>query len=164
MGTGEPVDGDAIYNGAYDNASGVAILLEVARVMAAMPTRPRRSVLFLAVTGEEKGLLGSDYFAHHPAVPLSSIVANINLDMVMMLHPLHDVIAFGAEHSTLGTTVEQVVRHLELELTPDPMPEEVIFVRSDHYSFVRKGIPAVFLVSGFRTGDDRVSRADPLPF
>jgi hypothetical protein len=153
LGTSEPVDGDSIYNGAYDNASGVAILLEVARALSRLPVAPRRSVLFLAVTGEEEGLQGSDFFAQHPTVPVDRIVANVNLDMVMMLQPLRDVIAFGAEHSTLGRVVEEAARRLGVAVSPDPIPEEVRFVRSDHYSFVRQGIPAIFLTSGFQTGE-----------
>ena len=91
VGVGEPVDGDAIYNGAYDNASGVAILLEVANAFTRLPVPPRRSVLFLAVTGEEEGLNGSSFFAHYPTVPIDRIVANVNLDMIQMLFPLRDV-------------------------------------------------------------------------
>jgi hypothetical protein len=157
LGVGEPVAGDAIYNGAYDNASGIAILLEVADALARLPVAPRRSVLFLAVTGEEQGLHGSDYFARHPTVPVERIVANINLDMVLMLHPLRDVIAFGAEHSNLGTVVEQAARRLGLAVTPDPVPEQAVFVRSDHYSFVKQGIPAIYLATGLETGDAAVS-------
>jgi hypothetical protein len=153
LGVGEPDEGDAIYNGALDNASGTAVLLEVARAFASLPQRPRRSVLFLAVTAEEKGLLGSDYFVHHPTVPAESLVANLNLDTAMMLHPLHDVVAFGAEHSSLATVVEQAARHLDLEVSPDPMPGQVLFIRSDQYSFVQRGVPAVFLVDGLKTGD-----------
>ena len=156
VGVGEPVDGDAIYNGAYDNASGVAILLEVANAFARLPVAPRRSVLFLAVTGEEEGLNGSAFFAHHPTVPLDRIVANINLDMIPMLYPLRDVIAFGAEHSSLDLPVKEAARRLGIEVSPDPFPEQVLFIRSDHYSFVRQGVPAIFLTRGFQTGDPAV--------
>jgi hypothetical protein len=151
LGLNDPVEGDSIYNGAYDNASGIAILLEVAKAMSRLPAAPRRSVLFLAVTGEEEGLQGSDFFAQHPTVPIDRIVANVNLDMVMMLHPLRDVIAFGAEHSSLGRAVEEAAGRLGIAMSPDPIPEEVRFARSDHYSFVRQGIPAIFLTSGFKT-------------
>lgn len=153
MGIGEPVNGDAIYNGALDNASGTAVLLEVARAFAELPQPPRRSVLFLGVTAEEMGLLGSDYFVHHSTVPRESLVANVNLDGALMLHPLRDVIAFGAEHSNLAEAVEQAADRLGLKLSPDPMPDEVLFVRSDQYSFVRKGVPGVFMVEGWNTGD-----------
>jgi len=153
LGIGDAVDGDAIYNGAYDNASGVASLLAVARAFAALPRAPRRSLVFLAVTGEEKGLLGSDYFAANPTVPSAAIVANVNLDMALMLHPLNDVIAFGSEHSTLAEAVQRATARLDLAVSEDPIPEEVFFIRSDQYSFVRHGIPALFVASGRRSGD-----------
>ncbi len=142
---------DGIHNGAYDNASGVAMMLEVAESLAADP--PRRSVLFLALTGEEKGLLGSDYFTEHPSVAIDELVANINLDMVLMLHPLNDVVAFGAEHSSLERSVASAVKELGIRVSPDPLPELVLFIRSDQYPFVKKGIPSVFLFSGFDAGE-----------
>jgi hypothetical protein len=148
LGTGSPAAGDSIYNGAYDNASGIAVMLEVARAFAEMDTPPRRSLLFLAVTGEEHGLEGSRHFTENPTVPLESIAANVNLDMFLMQHPLVDVIAFGSEHSTLARVVEKAVGELGVALSPDPMPEEVLFIRSDQYPFVQKGIPAIFLVGG----------------
>ncbi|HNP35450.1 MAG TPA: M28 family metallopeptidase [Woeseiaceae bacterium] len=151
LGRGEAVDGDDIYNGAYDNAIGVSLLLESARIMAASP--PKRSVIFIAVTGEEKGLLGSDYFAHYPTVPIESIVANVNLDMTLFLFPVADVIAFGAEHSSLEPIVQEALAAEGFELTPDPMPQEVVFIRSDQYSFVRQGVPATFLVTGYKSTD-----------
>jgi hypothetical protein len=157
LGRGVEVDGDDIYNGAYDNAIGVSLLLESARVMAANP--PRRSVIFIAVTGEEKGLLGSDYFAHFPTVPIDSIVANVNLDMALFLFPVADVIAFGAEHSTLEAVVERALTAEGFEMTPDPMPQEVIFIRSDQYSFVRRGVPATFLVTGYKSTDPAIDGA-----
>lgn len=151
LGVGEPDQGDAIYNGAYDNASGVAALIEVARAVAAREERPRRPVLFLAVTGEERGLLGSDYYAQHPTVP--GFAADLNLDTVLMLYPFRDLVAFGAEHSSLGEDVARAAQAVGLELSPDPVPEQVIFVRSDHYSFVRRGVPAIFLMPGFKSAD-----------
>lgn len=153
-GVGAPVDGDAIYNGAYDNAMGSSLLIETARVFAASPAR--RSVLFIAVTAEERGLLGSDYFAHYPTVPTESMVANVNLDMPLFLYPVADIIAFGSEHSSLEATVEAAISAEGFELTPDPMPEENIFRRSDQYSFVRKGVPATFLVPGYTSLDPDV--------
>lgn len=160
LGVGLPVEGDAIYNGATDNASGTAVLLETARAFARLRQPPRRSVLFLAVTAEEKGLLGSDYFVHYPTVPAAGLVANVNLDGALMLHPLHDVVAFGAEHSSLAAVAEQAAHQLGLELSADPMPEQVLFVRSDQYSFVQRGVPAVFIVEGFKSGDpEREGRA-----
>jgi Zn-dependent M28 family amino/carboxypeptidase len=156
VGVGAPRDGDGIYNGAYDNASGTAILLEIAAAFAALPEPPRRSVLFLAVTGEEKGLLGSDYFARFPTVPREGLIANVNLDMVMMLYPLLDVVAYGAEHSTIEEPIARAASRLDLRLSPDPTPEEVLFIRSDQYSFVRQGVPSVFIVSGFETADPEI--------
>ncbi|HXC47535.1 MAG TPA: M28 family metallopeptidase [Candidatus Sulfotelmatobacter sp.] len=156
LGVGEPVKGDSIYNGALDNASGCAILLEVARAFSKMNPRPKRSILFVAVTGEEAGLLGSDYFAHYPTVSKDAIVANVNMDEDQMLWPLLDIIPFGTEHSTLGGVVKRAAERLHLSISPDPMPEEVIFIRSDQYSFVRQGVPAVFLVAGFKSNDPKI--------
>jgi len=151
LGIGEPIRGDVIYNGALDNASGVSGMLEIARAFSEMPTPPRRSILFLAVTGEEAGLLGSDYFAHVPTVPISKIVADINMDGIALLYDFRDVVGLGAEHSSLSRELADVAQHMNLEVSPDPMPEEVYFVRSDQYSFVRQGVPAVFLSEGFKT-------------
>jgi Zn-dependent M28 family amino/carboxypeptidase len=160
LGIGEPVNGDSIYNGALDNASGSAALLEVARAFARLPKPPRRSVLFLAVTAEEKGLLGSDYFAEYPTVPSERIVANLNLDVLAMLYPLRQVVPMGAEHSTLEATVKRAASQMGIELGPDPFPEEVFFVRSDQYSFVRRGVPSLFLFWGFKSdsGVDAAAR------
>lgn len=160
LGVGEPVEGDSIYNGALDNASGSAALLEVARAFAGLAKPPRRSVLFLAVTAEEKGLLGSDYFAAHPTVPLERIVANVNQDGLAILYPLRQMVPMGAEHSTLGTTVERAASQIGIELAPDPFPEEVFFVRSDQYSFVRRGVPSLFLFMGLQSdpGVDAAAR------
>lgn len=146
-----------VNNGALDNAAGVAVMLETARMYAeqvAAGNPPRRSILFAAVTAEEKGLLGADYFAHNPTVPLSSIVANVNLDMPVLLYPFADVIAFGADHSSLGEVVARAAGKYGIALSPDPMPEQAIFTRSDHYTLVRQGIPAVFLMTGFTSQDE----------
>lgn len=148
-------DGETIvYNGVYDNAVGVALMLETARAFAALP--PRRSILFVAVTAEERGLLGSDFFINNPVVPPGSIVANINLDMPLFLYPVADLVAFGSENSTLQYVAEASAKAEGFFFSPDPMPEENLFVRSDQYSFVRKGIPAVFLVPGFTSLDGDV--------
>jgi hypothetical protein len=143
---------DAIYNGALDNAAGVATMLEAARLFAAQPVRPKRSVLFIANTGEEKGLLGADYYANHPTVPSTSIVGLVDLDMPLLLYPFTDVTAFGADHSTIGATVANAGRSMGISVAPDPMPQEAIFTRSDHYKFVRKGVPAVLLMTGHANG------------
>jgi Zn-dependent M28 family amino/carboxypeptidase len=112
--------------------------------------------VFVALTAEEKGLLGSDYFVHHPTIPIESIVANVNADGALMLHPLHDFVAFGADHSTISDAVSRAAADLGLDVTPDFWPEQVIFIRSDQYSFVRRGIPAVYPFVGNETGNDRV--------
>ncbi|MDA1064164.1 MAG: M28 family metallopeptidase [Proteobacteria bacterium] len=157
VGRGVEVDGDDLYNGMYDNALGTAIMIESARALAAAP--PRRSILFIALTGEEKGLLGSDYFAHYPTVPSDSIVANVNIDMPLFLFPLADIIAFGAENSSLGPVAAAAASAEGLVLTPDPVPIENIFVRSDQYSFVKKGIPAIYLDPGPTSTDDSIDGA-----
>lgn len=150
IGVSKDLSGDDnINNGAMDNAAGVSVMLETARMFVESGERPKRSIMFLAVTAEERGLLGADYFAHNPTVPMSSIVANVNLDMPVLLYDFADVIAFGANHSTLGETVAEAAGEYGIELSPDPMPEQAIFTRSDHYTLVKKGVPAVFLMTGF---------------
>ena len=156
VGTGEPENGDGIHNGAYDNASGIAVLIEVARAFRSLPAPPKRSIVLLAVTGEEKGLLGADYFANHPSVD-GEIVAAFSIDMFLMLYPLHDVVAFGADSSSLGESMRAAASRLGVKLSPDFAPEEVLFVRTDHYPFVKKGIPALFLVHGLESGDPQVN-------
>jgi Peptidase family M28/PA domain len=153
LGIGEPKNGDTIYNGALDNASGSATILEVAQAFARMNPRPRRSILFVSVTGEEAGELGSEYFAHYPTVPKHSIVADINIDQVFMLYPLADVIAFGAEHTSLESVIQRAAKKMGIVESPDPMPEQVVFIRSDQYSFVKQGIPAVMPSPGFKSPD-----------
>jgi hypothetical protein len=145
---------DRIYNGAIDNAGGIATMLEVARAFAESPRRPRRSVMFIALTAEEKGLIGSEYFARNPTVPIGSIAAAVNLDMPMLTYDFTDVIAFGAEHSSVGRAVDDAARSMGIAVSPDPMPEEHVFVRSDHYSFVREGVPAVMLATGYANGGE----------
>ncbi len=157
VGTGVPINGDTIYNGMYDNAMGSSLLIETARAFAAMPEPPRRSIMFIALTAEERGLVGSDYYAHYPTVPSDSLVANVNLDMPLLLFPLADVIAFGAEHSSLEQVIGSVVAKEDFALAPDPVPEEVLFIRSDQYSFVKKGVPSVFLVPGFNSSNPEIN-------
>lgn len=151
---GEPADKDRINNGALDNAAGSATTLEVARVLSDDKVKPRRSVLFVVSTGEERGLLGAGYFAHNPPVPIESLVGNVDLDMPLLLYPFTDVVAFGADHSTLGRQVAAAVAPMNVKLSPDPMPQETIFVRSDHYQFVKQGVPAVFFATGFANGGE----------
>lgn len=149
--------GDQIYNGAMDNASGVATMLEVARAMAESGTRPKRSILFAAVTAEEDGLLGSEYLAKHPVVAArgGKVVGVVNLDMPVLLYDFSDVIAFGANHSSLGAAVAKAGAQMNVALSPDPLPQEGLFTRSDHYRFVREGVPSVFLMTGFGNGGDK---------
>ena len=148
LGIVKEKSGDNIYNGAMDNASGVATLLETARLFSQMSVKPKRSIIFIAVTGEEKGLLGSDFFASNPTVPLKDIVANVNLDMPLLTYDFNNVVAFGAEHSSLKQTTSTAMHKMNLELIADPWPEQGLFTRSDHYMFVRQGVPSIFLVTG----------------
>jgi len=141
---------DRINNGALDNAGGVAAMLEAARMLAVAP--PRRSVLVVALSAEELGLLGSDYLARFPVRP--GMVANVNLDMPILTYQFTDVVAFGAEHSTLGPLVAAAAEAEGVRLSPDPMPEQNVFTRSDHYSFVQAGIPAVMLATGYANGGE----------
>ncbi|MDJ0906328.1 MAG: M28 family metallopeptidase [Woeseiaceae bacterium] len=153
-GIGAPVDGDSIYNGMYDNAMGTSLLIETARAVVNSPAQ--RSMIFIALTAEERGLLGSDYFAHYPTVPSDAIIANVNLDMPLFLYPVADIIAFGAQHSSLEDTVGAAIVAEGFTLTPDPMPEENLFRRSDQYSFVRRGVPSVYLKPGFTSTDPSI--------
>ncbi|HTS80413.1 MAG TPA: M20/M25/M40 family metallo-hydrolase [Myxococcaceae bacterium] len=148
MGIGQPVDGDSIYNGASDDAAGVASILETARAFTRLGNPPRRGVLFLFVTSEERGLLGSEWFARHPTVPLGDIVADIDVDGAYPVHPLKDVVALGVDESSLAADAARAAGALGLQLSPDPEPEEGYFVRSDNFNFVRKGIPAAQTFNG----------------
>jgi quercetin dioxygenase-like cupin family protein len=139
---------DRVMNGAMDNATGVATMLEVARVISASGKRPRRSILFFANTAEEKGLLGADYFARHPTLPIERIVGVVNLDMPLLTYDFSDVVAFGGEHSTLGAQAKLAAEANGVTLAPDPMPEQGLFTRSDHYALVKQGVPAVFFATG----------------
>ena len=157
LGIGPAVNGDAIYHGALDNASGCAILLELARAYSQLSPRPKRSMLFVSVNGEEAGLLGSDYFAHYPTVTKTAIVADVNMDLVDFLWPLQDIVAMGAEHSSLNSAAERAAARLHLSLSPDPAPEQVFFIRSDQYSFVKQGIPAIYPSPGVKSDDAKTN-------
>ncbi|MGQ8364165.1 M28 family metallopeptidase [Glaciecola sp. 1036] len=150
IGISKSVEKDRINNGAMDNATGTSVLMETARMFSTLAEAPKRSILFLAVTGEEKGLLGADYYAQNPSVE-GEMVANVNLDMPLLTYESADVIAFGAAHSTMGKSVENAVANAGISLSPDPWPELNLFTRSDHYAFVKQGIPAVFLVTGIES-------------
>jgi hypothetical protein len=143
LGIGAPVNGDAIFNGAMDNAAGVATLLDIAAHLKETNAKTRRSILFVAVTGEEKGLLGSQYFAAHPTVPAGSMVADINIDEFLPLFPLKILTVYGLEESTLGDDIRAVAKQRGVSVVPDPEPARNLFIRSDQYNFVRHGIPAL---------------------
>lgn len=149
---------DVINNGAMDNAAGVAVLIEAANMFRRSRAGPRRTIAFAAVTAEEKGLIGADYLARHSAFKGKRVVANVNLDMPILLYPFTDVVAFGAERSSIGPIVNQAAASMGVKLSPDPVPEENIFVRSDHYSFVKQGVPSVFLIVGFENGGGDIFR------
>jgi Zn-dependent M28 family amino/carboxypeptidase len=148
LGISEPVNGDSINNGALDNASGIGVMIEIAKAFASEKP-PRRSIIFLATTGEEKGLRGADYFANNPTVPIDQLVANINIDEVLMLTAVRDIVPLGIEASDLGVMARKVARDMKLDISPDPYPEEVIFIRSDQYPFVRRGVPAIYVSLGY---------------
>jgi hypothetical protein len=152
LGIGRPVNGDAIYNGAMDDASGVASILEIARILKESNVKPRRSLIFLAVTGEEKGELGSRYFAARPTVPASQIVADINLDMFMPLHALKVIEVQGLGESTLGATIREAAAASGVTVQADKEPEQNRFIRSDQYSFIRNGVPALAFKFGYEFG------------
>jgi hypothetical protein len=148
LGVGAPINGHSIYNGAMDDASGVATVLDIAHRLMRGP-KPRRSVLFLVVTAEEKGLLGSHYFAVHPSVPKGSIVADLNFDMPLPLWPLTSVLAPGEDESTLGADARAVAAAQGLAMAKDPLPDRNVFIRTDQFSFVREGVPALAFKFGF---------------
>ena len=157
LGVGLPVNGDRIYHGAMDNASGVASLLEIARRIRDTGAPPKRSVLFLALTGEEKGLLGSQYFATHPTVA-GPIVANINLDQFLPLFPLKYLEVEGLGESSLGVDIRDVAGEWAVETDPEYEPDRVLFIRSDQYSFIKVGVPALACSFGYRPGSDEEKR------
>lgn len=154
VGIGKPINGDSIYNGAMDNASGVAAQLDVAAILKESGTRLRRSVLFVAVTGEEKGLLGSRFFANAPTVDAKKIVADINTDMFLPLFPLKKLTIYGLDESDLGADASAVAQALGISPQADLEPKRNIFIRSDQYSFIRRGIPSLALKVGFDKGSE----------
>ncbi len=152
VGIGRAVGGDSIYNGAMDDASGVASMIEIARMLKASGATTKRSVMFVAVAAEEKGLLGSRYFAAHPTVPFAKIVANINLDMFLPLYPLKVIEVQGLAESSLGDSVRAAAKSLGVEVQTDREPAQNRFIRSDQYSFIRRGIPALAFKFGYEFG------------
>jgi hypothetical protein len=159
LGVGGAINGDRIYNGAMDNASGIATLIETATAMAKQARRPKRSVLFVAVTAEEKGLLGSRYFATNPTVSADAIAANINMDMFLPLYPFKILTVFGLDESDLGATARAVASSAGIAVQADPEPARNRFIRSDQYSFIRQGIPALALKVGYEPGSPQAAIA-----
>lgn len=166
VGIGQPVGGDSIYNGADDNASGTAAVLALAEAFARAKAPPRRSIIFLTVSGEEEGLWGSAYFASHTPVPIDSIIADLNIDMIGR-NWRDTIVTIGREHSDLGPTVARVAAaHPELRMATiaDPWPNENFYFRSDHYNFARRGVPALFFFSGthadYHGPDDEIDKID----
>ena len=152
LGVGEPIQGDRIYNGAMDDASGVATLLDIARSLHESKTKLSRSVLFLVVTGEEKGLLGSRFFAVHPTVNAKRIVADLNVDMFLPLYPMKRLNVYGLMESDLGERIREVASKLHIVVQEDPEPQRNSFIRSDQYSFIRNGVPALAFKDGYEKG------------
>lgn len=151
-GLGQPIDGDRIYNGAMDNASGVAALIEVARSLKASATPLRRSVLVVAVSGEEKGLLGSRYFVAHPPVDRRTMIADINADMFLPIYPFKVATVYGLGESTLADAVRQTAASMHIDVQDDPAPQRSVFTRSDQYNWIRRGVPALMVAIGNRKG------------
>jgi len=151
LGLGTPINGDPVYHGAIDNASGVASILEIARAIHDAGAAPRRSILFLAVTGEEKFLLGSEYFATHPTVA-GPLVANLNIDGVWSMFPLRALEVLGVEESTLGDDLRAIAGEAGVEIHTAYEPDRVLFIRSDQYNFIKQGVPALFPQIGFARG------------
>lgn len=151
LGVGEPDKrGDRIYNGAVDNASGVASILAIAEALTKLPEseKPRRSILFLFPTAEEQGLLGAEWYSKHPLVPLKKTAADINLDSMNVLGPTSDFVPLGAERSSLKTVAEEIAKERGMTVTPDPRPEQGSFYRSDHFPFAKVGVPSISLKEG----------------
>jgi Zn-dependent M28 family amino/carboxypeptidase len=166
IGVTAPVNGDSINNGADDDGSGTTGILEVARAFQSMSVRPKRSIIILHVSGEEKGLLGSEWFSEHPTVPLDHVVADINIDMIGRNNP-DSVVVIGKTYSSLGATANAVQRahpDLHLTLSDDIWPQERFFFRSDHFNFARKEVPAIFFFSGvhadYHRPSDEVQKID----
>ena len=155
LGIGKPINGDSIYNGAADDASGTAALLVIAKAFTSLPHPPARSIMFIGATAEEKGLLGSDYFAHFPTVPIQSIVSDINMDGASLFYTFSDIVPLGATDSTLDAVVQRNAARLGLKVSPDPEPDQHYFIRADQYSFVRQGVPSVFITEGEEARDPK---------
>jgi len=152
IGIGEPINGDRIYNGAMDNGSGSALVLDMAASFKQHPEKLRRSLLLVLVTGEEKGLLGSKYFAAHPTVPAKSMMADVNVDMFLPIVPLKILTVLGLDESDLGDRTREIAQSFGVKVQPDPEPLRNVFIRSDQYNFIRHGIPSVMIDVGAEPG------------
>jgi len=152
IGIGEPINGDRIYNGAMDNGSGSSLVLDMADSFKKHPEKLRRSLLLVLVTGEEKGLLGSKYFAAHPTVATKSIVADVNVDMFLPIVPLKILTVLGLDESDLGDRTREIAQSFGVKVQPDPEPLRNVFIRSDQYNFIRHGIPSVMIGVGAEPG------------
>jgi hypothetical protein len=159
LGIGEPINGDKIYNGAMDNGSGSALVLDIADKLHAAGVKPKRSLLFLFVTAEEKGLLGSRYFASKPTIPKKDIVADLNTDMFLPIFPLKMVTVYGLEESSLGDDARQAAKDNAVEVQPDPEPLRNLFIRSDQYSFIKQGVPSLAMKVGYEKGSSEEDTA-----
>jgi len=159
LGIGEPINGDKIYNGAMDDASGVATLLDIAEQLRAAKPKLRRSLLFVIVAGEEKGLLGSKYYAMHPTVKPEQMVADLNVDMFLPLFPLHILTVFGLDESDLGKQVRAVADPMGIRIQPDQEPQRNLFIRSDQYNFIRRGVPSLAFKVGYEKGSPEEATA-----
>ena len=157
LGIGRPINGDSIYNGAVDDASGCTALIEMARAFARLPKAPARSIVFAGFTGEEKGLLGADYFAHNPTVPAAGLAVDLNMDGASVFYTFKDFVPLGVEHTTMEPLIERDLNALGVKLSPDPMPEQVGFIRNDQYPFVKVGVPALSLGEGLEAKDPNVN-------
>lgn len=153
IGLSKTFEDDKINNGALDNAAGVSTLLEAARLIMA-GERPKRSIMLVIVTAEEKGLLGAQYFAQNPTVDVERLVGSVNLDMPVLTYDFEDVVAFGSDRSTIEGAVRQASDEMGMTLSPDPMPDQGLFTRSDHFRFVQIGVPSVFLATGYANGGE----------
>jgi hypothetical protein len=151
-GIGEPWGSDNIYNGAFDDAAYVATLIDMAERLHESGRKLKRSLLFCVVTGEEKGLLGSKYFTAHPTVPKEQMVADVNLDQLRPIFPLHTLTMLALDESTLGDTARAVAESMDIKIQPDPEPGRNLLRRSDHYNFMQIGVPATGFIFGYVPG------------
>ena len=160
VGIGEPINGDKIYNGAMDDASGIATLLDIAESLHESHAQLKRSVLFVAVSGEEKGLLGSRYFAGPPTVPVKSLAVDLNTDIFLPLFPLNYITIYGLEESTIGDDVRAVAGPMDIHVNADRQPDRNVFIRSDQYNFIRVGVPSVMLAFDSQPGspEEKISQ------